>query len=193
MAIIVLGWGSLVFDQEKNKKHGFLIEGGWREDGPFLPIEFARKSKSDFDKEKANRLTLVIDERASPLQVYWAVMEVHDLDMAKELLRSREGGGKKAVSWLDMKKPLAVSKVERAVQAWAEEKKQQMGDSVEGVIWTAIPNNINPPLLENVVIFLDGLDDRSEAESYVRRTPARIRTPIRAALENKYGWKPVDA
>jgi 1-acyl-sn-glycerol-3-phosphate acyltransferase len=48
MRIAVLGWGSLIWSPGNLK-----IDREWHEDGPFLPIEFARVSQD-------GRLTLVL-------------------------------------------------------------------------------------------------------------------------------------
>jgi len=54
MTIAILGWGSLLWD----KNHDFDNQHeSWKFDGPLLPLEFSRISKS-----RDNALTLVIDE-----------------------------------------------------------------------------------------------------------------------------------
>lgn len=45
MSIIVLGWGSLVWDPNGLPiEHTNPVEGAWSPDGPHLPVEFARHS-----------------------------------------------------------------------------------------------------------------------------------------------------
>ena len=56
MKIACLGWGSLVW-----RPDNLLIRSEWFSDGPFLPIEFARRSQD-------GRLTLVIVEKAKPVR-----------------------------------------------------------------------------------------------------------------------------
>ena len=56
MRIAVLGWGSLI----KEAQVRMLQIGGWRIDGPILPVEFSRISQAS---ERAGCLTLVIDEK----------------------------------------------------------------------------------------------------------------------------------
>ena len=50
MKIAILGWGSLIWNQ-----NGLPVKGQWKKNGPVLPIEFSRVSRD-------GRLTLVIDE-----------------------------------------------------------------------------------------------------------------------------------
>ncbi len=48
MTIVCLGWGSLVWN-----RGGLRLVGEWNEDGPAIPIEFARQPDN-------GRMTLVI-------------------------------------------------------------------------------------------------------------------------------------
>ncbi len=80
MTIVVLGWGSLCWDPRKLR-----IADGWHDDGPHLPVEFARMSSD-------GRLTLVLFERAEQqnVQVLWAKMNTTTLNEAIDSLRERE-------------------------------------------------------------------------------------------------------
>lgn len=77
--IVCLGWGSLIWRPET-----LPIRSGWSEDGPCLPVEFARQSRD-------GRITLVIVPGVRSVRSLWARMSVDRLEVAKEALRVREG------------------------------------------------------------------------------------------------------
>jgi len=188
MTIIVLGWGSLIFDKTRNKESRFYIEGKWQRGGPVLPIEFARKSKSTINPAIKNRLTLVIYNESAHIPVCWAVMKEQNMAKALDILREREGRGE--IGSIEMKRgPLTKDSIEQTIYEWGQNI-QPAVERIDGIIWTAIRSNIKTPLENNVIDFLDGLTDKTEAEDYVRRTPKDIRTPIRDMLEKRYNWYP---
>ena len=63
--IACLGWGSLCWQPEELK-----TLGGWRNDGPNLPLEFTRASD-----EGKGRLTLVITADVPEVGVLWTFLE----------------------------------------------------------------------------------------------------------------------
>ena len=63
MKIAILAWGSLIWQP---KDLLLDTEFGWKEDGPILPIEFARISKD-------GRLTLVITKNGTKVPVLYAL------------------------------------------------------------------------------------------------------------------------
>src|SRR5688572_13249029 len=79
MSIAFLGWGSLIWDPRS-----IHLRSEWRQDGPVLPIEFARHSSGD-------RVTLVIEKSTPPVQVLWAQAADTSLQDARASLREREG------------------------------------------------------------------------------------------------------
>lgn len=79
MRIACIGWGSLIWDPRE-----LLIYGEWQNDGPFLPLEYMRKSKD-------GRLTLVITETAKPIKTLWILMATNSLETAIVSLLKREG------------------------------------------------------------------------------------------------------
>lgn len=78
MKIACLGWGSLIWDPRE-----LPMRGTWFEDGPLLPIEFARESA---DKG----ITLVIGEVELTVRSLWTLLSVASLDEARRKLAERE-------------------------------------------------------------------------------------------------------
>lgn len=77
--VVCLAWGSLAWNP------GDLpLRTRWRNDGPFLPVEFARQSRD-------GRITLVLLEGAIPVPVLWAEMRSRTLSDAVAALAEREG------------------------------------------------------------------------------------------------------
>jgi hypothetical protein len=185
MIIGCLGWGSLVW-----KPEGLPIRRYWFNDGPFLPIEFARQSKDD-------RITLVVVTGNSfPLvRSLWAVMSLTDLDQAREALRQREGIGKEKIdnhigTWRN-NQANAEDEIHSRVGAWAK----QVG--IDAVIWTNLPpkfrgNDNQIPTQEEVVSHLAQLKGTKldNAEQYIRMTPRQIDTDYRQYIESKLNWLP---
>src|SRR5262245_47092747 len=77
--VVCIGWGSLVWRPE-----GFPALSTWKQDGPLLPIEFARQSRR-------GEITLVITPGTPPVPTLWSALGVKTLDQAREALRLREG------------------------------------------------------------------------------------------------------
>ena len=80
MKIAVLAWGSLIWDPRELK----IESGSWKDDGPCLPIEFARISQD-------GHLTLVIYKGAGDVEVLWNTMTIDSINEARKNLMAREG------------------------------------------------------------------------------------------------------
>jgi hypothetical protein len=184
MHIVCLGWGSLVW-----KPGDLPVRGIWFDDGPFLPIEFARQSSD-------GRITLVLVPDTFPLvRSMWKPMSVLSLNEARAALGARE-------CWQSSEPENCVDywprgstnrAVARKVGQWA--KRSQ----IDAVVWTNLPpkfdgENQRIPTPEEVVDYLRGLDgeERQRAEEYIRKAPRQIDTNYRRAIEKELGWKPIN-
>lgn len=182
MKIACLGWGSLIWDPRN-----LDIDGEWRDDGPKLPVEFARKSRD-------GRLTLVLRSDVEPIEVLWSMMGTNDLNYARKDLQKREGAYYLSdihyVTKKDSKGDIPV--VLESVRAWLDEK------GLDAVIWTGLGSNFEEMTgrifdKENTVKYLSSLkgETRQKAKEYIQRTPLQIRTAVREKVEKELGWEPI--
>ena len=183
MKIACLGWGSLVWRPEF-----LLIYRQWFNDGPILPIEFARQSND-------GRLTLVIMPSAKPVRSLWALMTTNDIEQAKNSLMIREGIAKENQDRLIGAVNVSVrleEPNELVIQNWAKLL------ALDWVIWTNLAPRFNgenkAPSPEEATEYLRGLDTkrRGIAEEYIRRTPRQIDTEYRRRFEHEFGWTYID-
>ncbi len=183
MALIAcLGWGSLVWDPRE-----LPIQRKWFQDGPFIPVEFVRQSSD-------GRITLVIKRGAIPVRSLWAVMDISDMELAREALRKREGIREKnrqihIHTWSIGDDPPSTIV---GLDDWARAR------NLDGVVWTALPAKFDDeektPKEDEVVEYLSKLTGtkRDLAERYVRLTPRQIDTVYRRRIEATLGWLPMD-
>ena len=174
-----LGWGSLIWEP------GDLpILHEWCEDGPNLPLEFARKSTD-------GRMTLVVCERGTGCQTLWSTLSSTSLDEARNALAMREGlpSNRNAAFWSGS--GASEHHGTELVGAWA--KRRGFG----GVVWTGLPpkspvtdQNNDHPSIEDVLSHLSGLKgpSASRAEEYVRKAPNQIATAYRTRIAEEFGW-----
>ena len=181
MKIAVLGWGSLIWCSGS-----LQIKGRWKEDGPPLPIEFARISED-------GRLTLVLCSFTEDVQSLWTHSSYDDLKQAKNNLCEREGTIMDRIGYISIPDNEsdceAVPLVLDSIRQWVEEK------ALDAVIWTDLPSNFKERTCmklneENVITYLKGLtEDRlKKAEKYIRRAPRQIKTKIRDRIQKEFGW-----
>lgn len=181
MKIACIGWGSLIWEPR-----GLPIRGRWFTDGPFLPVEFLRKSRD-------GRITLVLSTTAAPVRTLWCWLSTSSLAAAVTSLREREGippeyEDRNIGRWPPKTNNDTIC---TSIAEWAHEKE------IDAVVWTNLsakfPGGEGEPSVEQVIEYLDNLqaEKRSAAEEYVRRAPLQIDTEYRRAIERELGWKPV--
>ncbi len=176
MNIVVLGWGSLIWNPRN-----LLVSGEWNSNGPLLPVEFARISKD-------GRLTLVLLPDANPIPVLWARMSTNKLNEAIKNLKEREATTEKNIGFINLKSGEHRSRIVDTgeINAWAS------GMGIHVVIWTDLPSKFGLNALNeaNIISYLTNLKNAKMvlAEKYIRNAPVQIRTPFRSAIERELGW-----
>lgn len=183
MVIACLGWGSLVWNSDT-----LPLKSTWFENGPFLPIEFARQSAD-------GRITLVIvnNGNISLVQSLWAMLDLETIDDAIEALRKREGilienVIKHIGFWIEGQKPNDEG-ITLTISNWAKQLE------LNAVIWTNLPpkfanKNGYVPSMEEVVNYLSSLeaDKLNRAKEYIQKTPQQIDTNYRREIKAKLNW-----
>ncbi len=178
MKIACIAWGSLIW------KAGQLpVAGAWQLNGPRLPLEFARVGN---DGEMA--VVLCADAPEQPTR--WALLDVKDIEQARELLRQREQAPPEHPEWIGSLPSAGWETPHDAViLAWLRTQ------GLDGCVWTGLPPRAGTldgrkPTAEDVVAYLGGLKGktRAHAQDYVQRVPAEISTPYRQVIESKFGW-----
>ena len=176
--IACLGWGSLIWCPKN-----LPIRRFWFDDGPLIPLEFARQSKDD-------RITLVISLAARPVRSLWALMDSDSLEDAKERLQRREGttNPEHIGNWSrGQLSPVSIPRLSE----WA------LARNIDSVVWTALPpkfkgDDNRQPGVEDVLRYLQALTGtaRDAAEKYIRRAPRQIDTAYRRRIEAELHWLP---
>lgn len=185
-AIACLGWGSLVWDPRD-----LPCGGNWQSDGPLLPLEFARESGAK-NGERGDRITLVICPGHVRVRALWVLLDVVDLNEARQRLAVREGIPDKnlasGVGFVDCTSGEMNGLEADTISAWAS------AIGLRGVVWTNLRCKFNGrtdmPTEMEVLAFLRDLkaDKRAIAEGYVRQAPRQIDTAYRRAIEREIGW-----
>jgi hypothetical protein len=184
---VILGWGSLLWDAQPDfdDQHE-----AWELDGPELPIEFSRISRS-----RGGALTLVLDtEHGAKSTVAYASSKRRNPDDAICDLRSREGTTRSNIGFSFANGGMYQARSETMlalIRTWAASKQ------VDVVVWTDLQSNFQkicglPFSVDAAMAHLQALDVQAKAEAatYVRRAPAFVRTPLRAALQSM-PWFPL--
>lgn len=180
MNIVCIAWGSLLW-----KPGNLRLASSWHPGGPRLPLEFARQS------DDTPELALVLCEGARLAPTYWAYLDTHDLDQAREMLREREKVTPANPAWIGSIPAVDGARADPRIAAWLRAQR------IDAAVWTAVPpkfdgENGRVATSAQVVAWLDGRtgDARAGAEDYIRRTPAHIDTRHRRAIEAQLGWTP---
>ena len=185
MKIAILGWGSLIWLPKDLK---FDTNSGWKENGPVLPIEFARISKD-------GRLTLVITPNGTEVPTLYAVSSFDSLNLAVLNLKKREGTNEKYIgSYNKSKDEFSPKEIpyKDNIKNWIQTS------DFDAVIWTNLPEKLN---LENMtktekdpdgrINYLQNLkgSESALAEEYIRNTPKQIATKYKTQIIKTLGWE----
>lgn len=181
LKIIILGWGSLIWDPRELPR-----EGTWQDRGPIFPIEFSRVSNDC-------RLTLVIDPvNGAQVVTRYIQSPRADLDDAIADLKEREGTGSKQIGFVNLRsgtsRCIVHSPLLRLIQRWGAE------DGFDAVVWTDLRSNFedetgNPFTVERARDYLVGLPKSAadRARRYINNAPPEVDTPLRRAMREA-GW-----
>lgn len=191
MRIAILGWGSLLWDNESDRGKEFnkhLKDKTWHPDGPCLSLEFSRISES---RERA--LTLVLDyENGRPCQVHYALSNRRCWKDAACDLRTREGTVLRCIGWYLPSKPeesrwrCALDDSRSDIEEWA------CANSIDAVVWTALKSNFESKKCEPYSVqaakrHLLSLDPKGQREAarYICKAPCSVNTPLRDAVRSE--------
>jgi hypothetical protein len=189
MKIAILAWGSLIWQP---KDLLFDTEFSWKEDGPILPIEFARISKD-------GRLTLVITQNGTFVPTLYSLSKYETLDEAIINLAVRESSGRRSIGSYEKSKNEFSHNVffKEKIVDWMNER------AFGAVIWTNLGENWNIKNESRKIVETIKPDERIEylkslkgnvialAEEYIRKTPFQIKTKYRAKIEEELNWKSI--
>lgn len=179
MKIAVIAWGSLVWDPRD-----LDIEPEWRQDGPLLPVEFARFSGRD-------RLTLVLVEGVPLQQTLWTLSRQPTLAAASSNLRAREETSSSSIHCWSRGSGLAAKRlVDSSIEDWLQRKQ------LDCAVWTALgPNDLDRKAglstEEQRMTYLKGLVAAGKAQAareYFEKAPTQIATPFRGRVREELGW-----
>lgn len=184
MNIACLGWGSLVWNPRS-----IPIRGKWFNDGPNLPIEFARESDD-------SHITLVLAKVDYQVRSLWAFMSSKSLDDAKKALAARERISDKnikySIGFWDRESGESYGLCSAVIGAWAVHL------DIDTVVWTNLKygfkNKRNKmPTCADIVEHLSSLpyESKKVAEEYICKAPIQIDTEYRRQIQADLGWQPV--
>jgi hypothetical protein len=181
--IACIGWGSLIHTP------GCLATRGlWFNDGPQLPVEFARESGD-------GHITLVICPTVARVPTRWVLLNQPSVELARTNLGCREYP-KATRKWID-----------ESIGFWDRERDAQYGmeaativawalaRGLDGVVWTNLPYGFKGkrgvfPSIDEVLAHLGSLDGTvlRKAQDYVRNAPTEVDTLYRRQITERFSW-----
>ncbi|HEX9667551.1 MAG TPA: hypothetical protein VGA95_13470 [Thermodesulfobacteriota bacterium] len=179
MRIVIIGWGSVIWDPRDLPR-----EGIWQSEGPRLPIEFSRVSRG-------RRLTGIIDyEHGTDVETKYVISPRVDIDDAIEDLRVREDTVKKHIGFVDNKHNIASDTAHSNDRRTCETVKRWLAKTdFLGAVWTALRSNFREETgrdfsVEHGVEYIRNLPTtaRQQALKYIRNAPTEVDTPLRRKL-----------
>ena len=186
MKHMILGWGSLLWDETS---FPLALSSNWDSEGPSLPLEFSRVSKT-----RNGALTLVIDPaNGQECRSSFAESARRHLDDAICDLRCREGTVVRRIGFVDLisgaQRSNAYPALADTLRSWGEER------GFASVVWTDLPSNFNEGdrgrfTVEAAAKYLRDLgpEGASCARKYISRAPLSVHTPLREHVENAEWW-----
>ena len=177
--IAILGWGSLLWDSAPDFQAQI---GGWSMDGPELPLEFSRVSKS-----RSGALTLVIDTANGQMcKSAFALSRRTSVEEAVSDLQSREGTTSANIGYYiaqDKSYRTTNPSVLVDIDAWLSLA------SISAVVWTDLRPNFLKQVqtefsVQAALAYLLALPPEGKARSreYLSRAPNFVNTPLRTAI-----------
>ena len=183
--IVILGWGSLIWD--KSPEFDRYLKA-WTSGGPQLPIEFCRKSKT-----RCNALTLVIDRKfGTQIETLYAFSKRNDPRDVICDLRSREGTTIENIGFVNIENGEGHGcdpEGREVIKTWASSK------SINFVAWTDLKSNFDEQNLDKfiraAIAHLKNLDLMGirEALKYIVNAPTQTNTRLRQILMNDEWFK----
>lgn len=176
MRIVILGWGSLIWDARD-----LPTVGGWQAGGPTLPIEFSRVSSG-------NRLTLVIDpDNGAQVPTQYIQSPRTKLADAIADLQQREGmPTSNRIGFVDRStgtQSARLDPIAKVIEEWASPR------DIDAVVWTDLPPNFEDKLGKKFTVDAAAAHIRAltgeefeTAMKYVNEAPVEVETPLRAHL-----------
>jgi hypothetical protein len=179
MQIAFLGWGSLIWDPRP--KFDSKV-GPWKSDGPVLPVEFCRISKT-----RRGALVLVIDRAlGTEVEVLHTLSLRSDPADALSDLRSREGTSAQKIGFVNLLTGEARSRypeVAATIKSWATPR------DIQYVAWTDLESNFESKKSvefspEAALDHLKSLGTAGlrEAVIYIVKAPKQVDTKLRQWL-----------